>query len=329
MYRDSFPACPICSVELADTVSYRGCPSCRGVFVTEEVLTSMVQEMHRGGAETEPLLWETGFGPTRSCPDCKKPMRSHVLENITVERCPDHGVWLDNRELPQVLLNAAARPPRSVGIAVDLRPIERRGRHSEAYHEADRNARLSRWIVENVPVVTARARAIEDAQLAKAIEPVLAQLASRPLAERPSYEAVIALDARIVDGTADTTPRSDITAYLRTARYFLRGWCVAYGVLVEHVSQGALSPTHVRDYLDDVDTAQRDAWAAIAIPGERLRTAHTQLVQLVDRHVRHLKAAFAAVARSESDARAELAQFVATFDEIEEATMDVVAACTA
>ncbi|GEM_PF-1612096 len=329
MYRDSFPACPICSVELADTASYRGCPSCRGVFVKEDVLTSMVQEMHRGGAETEPLLWEPGTGPTRNCPDCAKPMRSQVLEKITVERCPEHGVWLDNRELPQVLLEAAARPPRSVGIEVDLRPIERRGRHSEAFHEADRQRRLSRWIVENIPAVTAQVRAQEDAQLAKAIEPVLARMATTPIAQRPSYEAVIALDGRIVGALDDATPRSEITSYLRVARYFLRSWCVAYGVLVEHVRQIAISPSHLHDYLDDVDTEQRAAWGMIAIPGERLRAAHAHLVQLVDRHLRHLKAAIAALGRSESDAREQLAQFVATFDEIEEATMSVVAACTA
>jgi hypothetical protein len=148
------------------------------------------------------------------------------------------------------------------------------------------------------------------------------------MAQRPSYEAVIALDGRIVDGTADTTPRSEITSYLRTARSFLRGWCVAYGVLVEHVRQGAISPIHLRDYLDEVDTDQRKAWALIATTDQRVRAAQVHFEQRLDEHVRHLRSAFATVGHSESDARRELERFVATFDEIEEATMGLVAACT-
>lgn len=327
MFRDSFPACPICSVELADTTSYRGCPRCHGVFIDEDVLTGMIWEMHRG-AETEPLAWSGAEGPVRMCPDCARPMQSQILEQIPVERCLEHGVWLDNRELPQVLLNASARPPRSVGIEVDLRPIPRTGRHSEAFHEAERAARLSRWIVENVPAVTARARAMEDEQLAHVIDAVLARLGAAPLADRPSYEAVIALDSRIVDGSAEAAPRSDITSYVRVAKYFLRHWCVAHGVLVEHFRQLAISASHLRDYLDDVDTEQRAAWSMISTSDTRLLAAHQQLVKLVDAHIDTLKAALASATRSEADARRELEQFVAMFGEIEEATMALVAACT-
>lgn len=328
MYRDSFPSCPSCRTELADTTSYRGCPSCRGVFVAEEVLTGMVWEMHRG-EETEPLLWAPADGPVRMCPDCRKPMASQVLEGIPVERCAAHGIWLDNRELPQLLLNAAARPARSVGIKLDLAPIPRRGKHSEAGHASMRAADLSRWILDNVPAVTAQAQAMANGMVAKAIEPVTDRLRSMPLEQRPSYEAVIALDGRIVSGVDDAKPRSELTTYLRASRFFLRGWCVAYGVLVEHIRLLAVSPTHLRDYLDDIDTAQREAWSRISTGDERIGGAHHRLAQLIEQHVGQVRATLASTASSESDARRAFEHFVATLDEIEEATIGLVAACTA
>lgn len=41
--------------------------------------------------------------PTRACPVCAQPMQSESRDNVTVDFCDDHGIWLDKGELETLL----------------------------------------------------------------------------------------------------------------------------------------------------------------------------------------------------------------------------------
>ncbi|MBE7453331.1 MAG: zf-TFIIB domain-containing protein [Kofleriaceae bacterium] len=149
-YRDQFTRCPSCAGELVAARSTLVCPGCQGAWVGDRVLTEMIWEMH-DGAETLPPAWSRREpGPARACPVCKTALDPVWLEGVPLDRCrAGHGVWLDADELAQTLHNASQRPPRSVGVKVDLRPIQ-------AERESDRRDRLHGWLLETVNALDRR-----------------------------------------------------------------------------------------------------------------------------------------------------------------------------
>jgi hypothetical protein len=41
--------------------------------------------------------------PELNCPSCGEPMKVGVLRGITIDRCHQHGIWFDGKELAAVL----------------------------------------------------------------------------------------------------------------------------------------------------------------------------------------------------------------------------------
>ncbi|HSD90351.1 MAG TPA: zf-TFIIB domain-containing protein [Kofleriaceae bacterium] len=97
--------CPACFVELAYQGDRWACSSCSGLFVENEALVAMVQEMALTAWEMPALSGKEG---SRPCPICKTAMIVELLEAVTIDRCADHGVWFDNHELEQTLHHASA-----------------------------------------------------------------------------------------------------------------------------------------------------------------------------------------------------------------------------
>lgn len=96
--------CPGCGNELDERGTRLVCSTCESVFVTNEDLESMMNDLspdtqlhlaQRLGAVNE----ET----PRACPRCATPMRSVTLQGVGLEQCGAHGVWFDKTELAKVL----------------------------------------------------------------------------------------------------------------------------------------------------------------------------------------------------------------------------------
>ncbi len=97
--------------------SFLGCPRCRGVFVSEEDLENYVGVV--GGAEAgdafgrlflEAVMDAGGTGK-RLCPYCSEPLRRHGFGRnpfLVIDRCEEHGIWLDNNEVQRIIQSARA-----------------------------------------------------------------------------------------------------------------------------------------------------------------------------------------------------------------------------
>jgi hypothetical protein len=112
-YKDRRLGCPSCKeVEL----DYRGerweCETCRGSFVENAALTAMVTDMTNGPWELPVVDGKPG---ERGCPMCGAAMLVEVLEAVTIDRCPTHGVWFDDHELQDALHHASTGSPTSIG----------------------------------------------------------------------------------------------------------------------------------------------------------------------------------------------------------------------
>jgi Zn-finger nucleic acid-binding protein len=100
--------CPACRLALAYQGDRWGCQKCRGLYVENEALVAMVREMALAPWE---LPASSGKPGERACPICKTPMRTELLEGVTVDRCDIHGVWFDEHELEQALHHSSPPPP--------------------------------------------------------------------------------------------------------------------------------------------------------------------------------------------------------------------------
>lgn len=126
MLRDEFATCPRCKSALDATADWLECGQCHGMLIAdtqlyervseaqiqtllsakkrktpwrrEEFATALALEHSRDGAETI------------ACPSCAAQMTKHLLYEVEIDRCPAHGIWLDDtNELRGVMTNAAAR----------------------------------------------------------------------------------------------------------------------------------------------------------------------------------------------------------------------------
>lgn len=120
-------ACPRCHAELGPVedkgVSFLGCAKCYGLFVSEPDLFTYVQ------ATTSPKVFSSFLklhekmvagvhpGSVRHCPVC-----GAVLARVTIgesplvllDRCEEHGVWLDRTELKKVIRASRAAAGQKV-----------------------------------------------------------------------------------------------------------------------------------------------------------------------------------------------------------------------
>jgi hypothetical protein len=67
-----------------------------------------VEEMMRHMAPDQPrsiatLVRAGGTDAPRKCPSCDKMMTVSMLASVTVDQCPDHGIWFDGKELTRAL----------------------------------------------------------------------------------------------------------------------------------------------------------------------------------------------------------------------------------
>lgn len=118
--------CPTCAVSMhrlkvLESVVIDRCDTCRGLFFLPsqlEVLidTAIRNVYHVDFQRLEKIVEEEGVGTDRSqryikCPDCDKVMNRRQFgarSGVVIDRCSQHGVWLDAGELGQILKWAKA-----------------------------------------------------------------------------------------------------------------------------------------------------------------------------------------------------------------------------
>ena len=112
------PDCPRCSlplqIEVYEETDVFFCTSCWGHWVDFGAFSTILQnEVYTFSKEdTESILkkWarqEAGVDETSviTCPDCGKKMRQMNFADdcpVLVDRCDDHGVWLDCAEIKEI-----------------------------------------------------------------------------------------------------------------------------------------------------------------------------------------------------------------------------------
>lgn len=103
--RQSPRECPSCGnrfrlVEMNET-EVDWCPSCKSCWLDKGELAEL--------AETDkdvPGSYLFSRKSKRDCPECGEKMKEYVYQrgsNLLVDRCPEHGVFLDNGELERTL----------------------------------------------------------------------------------------------------------------------------------------------------------------------------------------------------------------------------------
>jgi Zn-finger nucleic acid-binding protein len=103
-FRDLALSCPSCRPRRELTFEARGarCPDCGGLFVDEGELLRRIREaqpQHR----VDELLEHNDGSPRRPCAVCGARMTIVWLEFLQLDRCEEHGVWLDAGELELAL----------------------------------------------------------------------------------------------------------------------------------------------------------------------------------------------------------------------------------
>jgi Zn-finger nucleic acid-binding protein len=96
--------CPKCTTALETAGYTERCTTCDGAWIHEDALVGMLQE------RTSTLVflpWQPRPKDLeRACPVCTKAMQTVKLEQVALDRCPEHGVWFDAEELAQLLSEA-------------------------------------------------------------------------------------------------------------------------------------------------------------------------------------------------------------------------------
>ena len=112
--------CPGCKqLTLSDVenrgVYFVGCNACYGLFAQESDLGIYVTVMAGDSAaeiafrDLVKLGWSKKGGKSRNCPVCTNPMNRMGFGEapfIILDRCPDHGLWMDRAELKKVVVSS-------------------------------------------------------------------------------------------------------------------------------------------------------------------------------------------------------------------------------
>ncbi len=108
--------CPRCQLPLR-TTDYEGvevdmCESCWGFWLDQGELEEVLErkELKFSEEERQQILaassaWNEGSSEPAPCPKCNQTMRRHSYDesiHLLIDRCPDHGTWLDTGELKRV-----------------------------------------------------------------------------------------------------------------------------------------------------------------------------------------------------------------------------------
>jgi Zn-finger nucleic acid-binding protein len=101
--RPRFLSCPRCG-EILDRglEGIRTCLRCEGVWLPQATLTAAFEDPKWPGGQS--IWWRNSI----ECPDCatageKKMLEARMAQGVMVDRCHDHGVWLDRSELGRLM----------------------------------------------------------------------------------------------------------------------------------------------------------------------------------------------------------------------------------
>lgn len=74
------------------------------MLVRPDELESMMQQMAPDQPRTLGKLMRAGGDDApRKCPSCDTMMTVSTLASVTVDQCPEHGIWFDSKELTRAL----------------------------------------------------------------------------------------------------------------------------------------------------------------------------------------------------------------------------------
>ena len=77
------------------------CATCDGAWVREDVLVAMLEQ---SANELVELPWRANTEDhVRACPECDTAMQTVALGDVALDRCDQHGVWFDAKELAALL----------------------------------------------------------------------------------------------------------------------------------------------------------------------------------------------------------------------------------
>jgi Zn-finger nucleic acid-binding protein len=102
-HRDEFAICPSCRAGLDGRGTRLVCGTCKGGLVTNAELETMMNEMSPDDQRPLEQRLLPGSAAPRPCPRCGTSMVPHTIYEVTIDRCPEHGVWFDGEELGRVL----------------------------------------------------------------------------------------------------------------------------------------------------------------------------------------------------------------------------------
>jgi Zn-finger nucleic acid-binding protein len=176
-------ACPRCGELLEDARGAHTCTRCGGTWIAQATIESAIGDevWPRGNS----LWWRNAL----ACPVCAgagrdATMNALGIDDFVVDRCAEHGVWLDDGELARVLRDddalarrlrhllpverppraAVAPPPAAMPAALTELELDRADTESRLGRLEDRRAELRRELrdVESrIANERARLRAIE------------------------------------------------------------------------------------------------------------------------------------------------------------------------
>jgi Zn-finger nucleic acid-binding protein len=109
----SFLACPVCAVPL-EHAALAGhileyCTKCEGMLVSMHDFVALIDQLHsvRRGPAGAPSPDRSAFDRHLACPQCQRPMDTHLYEgpgNIVIDDCSYCFLnWLDKGELMRVV----------------------------------------------------------------------------------------------------------------------------------------------------------------------------------------------------------------------------------
>nr|HEX4319247.1 zf-TFIIB domain-containing protein [Kofleriaceae bacterium] len=97
------------------------CDSCHAELLADDHLATLLDDATLDVRGLDRRLRRATAAPTRRCPCCVADMTAHLLYDTVVDRCRQHGVWLDPGERDRVL--ASAR----LAAGTDAKRTERAG----------------------------------------------------------------------------------------------------------------------------------------------------------------------------------------------------------
>ena len=123
--------CPVCHIALVvverEGIELDWCIDCRGLWFDEGELELLGERAGRR-LETEDVGGRAGDRVekgTRRCPRCRRRMEQVSLASgedspVQVDRCRDHGIWLDRGELGGIMSRRAPSPDTDEGLMMEF-----------------------------------------------------------------------------------------------------------------------------------------------------------------------------------------------------------------